>query len=309
MNKNGTGVIPCPTSIRTYDYDIVCGAPSGTYPSYFCLPRDVMGTIKDQGSVGSCVAEVISTVAEELWRRRTGLSVEMSDGQVYGGFRKPGDNGIGMLVETALKLWMEKGVVAKSYLPELFEMPEMRKWVEKYPGVWDIAKDNTIGGYVALRGSNKNPKDTQIKDALTKYPYGLIAVSREYFGGCHCIMLVGWNDEKDTYIIKNSWGADYGDNGLKEIPKDAINDVWLILEKPAQMNFTDVPEDAWYYKNVKNVVLSGQMKGTSETTFEPNKTVTRAELAAVIDRINSAHQKEIEHLLTMIAERQIKEQE
>lgn len=309
MNKHGTGVIACPTSVRTYDYEAVCGAPSGTYPSYFCLPREHMGTLKNQGSIGACVAETIAGIAEELWRRRTGLSVEMSEGQIYGGFRKPDERHVGMIVESVLKIWMEKGVIAKSYMPELFEMPEMKKWVAKYPGVWDIAKDNTIAGYVALRGTIKNPKDTLIKDALTKHPYGLVAVSYDYFGENHCITLVGWNDDTDKYIIKNSWGPTYGDNGVKEIPKDAIDNVWLVLEHPAEMKFTDVPEDAWYYKNVKNVVLSGQMKGTSETTFEPDKTVTRAELAAVIDRINSAHQKEIEHLLTMIAERQIKEQE
>jgi C1A family cysteine protease len=48
----------------------------------------------------------------------------------------------------------------------------------------------------------------------------------------HCILLVGWDDGKGSWIIKNSWGTGYGDNGYGYIPytghdySEIINDAW-----------------------------------------------------------------------------------
>ena len=52
-----------------------------------------------------------------------------------------------------------------------------------------------------------------------------------------------------------------------------------------QFPFEDVPVDAWYYKDVKNMYFAGMMNGTSETTFEPDRPITRAEAAALINRV------------------------
>lgn len=48
------------------------------------------------------------------------------------------------------------------------------------------------------------------------------------------------------------------------------------------MPFGDVTEDKWYYKAVEKVYNAGLMNGTSETTFEPEKTMTRAEMAQTL---------------------------
>ncbi len=53
----------------------------------------------------------------------------------------------------------------------------------------------------------------------------------------------------------------------------------------AETAFVDVPETAWYYAAVENVYNNGLMYGTSENTFSPEATLTRAMLAAVICRI------------------------
>jgi C1A family cysteine protease len=36
--------------------------------------------------------------------------------------------------------------------------------------------------------------------------------SAEYRGG-HGLLIVGYDDERQCYILKNSWGTDFGDNG------------------------------------------------------------------------------------------------
>lgn len=48
-----------------------------------------------------------------------------------------------------------------------------------------------------------------------------------------------------------------------------------------EMPFTDVTGDGWYYDAVLFCYRHGIMRGTSETTFEPKRTLTRAELVQV----------------------------
>ncbi len=56
------------------------------------------------------------------------------------------------------------------------------------------------------------------------------------------------------------------------------------------MNFTDVPEDAWYRKHVENAYFYGIMEGSYNDpptiVFEPNATLTRAMLVTIIGRFN-----------------------
>lgn len=48
--------------------------------------------------------------------------------------------------------------------------------------------------------------------------------------------------------------------------------------------FEDVITSDWYYSDVEYAVVNGLFSGTSETSFEPNKKITRAMLASVIYR-------------------------
>ncbi len=49
--------------------------------------------------------------------------------------------------------------------------------------------------------------------------------------------------------------------------------------------FEDVDEDDWFYDYVKYCYQNGIVKGTSETTFEPNAGATRAEVVTVLYRL------------------------
>ena len=155
----------------------------------------------------------------------------------------------------------------------------MRDIIDMFPEFDEIAKKHRISGFVKLN------KDAEIKDALTKYQYGLVAVAHEYFGESHCIQLTGWNDKTNCYKFKNSWGADYRDNGFGELPKKEVDAVYLPILDDIKLPFVDVPEDAWYFKYVKNMHFNGYMQGTSDTTFEPDKPMTRAEVTTLIYRV------------------------
>ncbi|MBE6573881.1 MAG: DUF5011 domain-containing protein [Ruminococcaceae bacterium] len=52
--------------------------------------------------------------------------------------------------------------------------------------------------------------------------------------------------------------------------------------------FTDVPEDAWYYDSVSRSYNQGLFVGTTDTSFSPNATMTRASVWTVLARIAGA---------------------
>lgn len=265
---------------RDYEYERVCGALSGNYPSYYMIPEENMGTQKNQGNVGACVAETIVQIAEEWWRRQLGTREEHSEGYSYGTLRDEKSRGEGLVPSFAMENWMKKGTIPKSFFDILVEMPDMKDMVWERDDLAEIAKRYRLKGFVRLRGSDR---DLQVKDALTKYQYGLVSA-----GGGHCMELVGWDDEKDKYICRDSYGyAKDGGNGYNTKLKNNIEQIYLPLFEEVKLPFTDVPEDAWYFKNVKNLHFAGLMNGTGETTFEPNKFMTRAEGAALIDRLYS----------------------
>ncbi|WP_340229114.1 S-layer homology domain-containing protein [Saccharibacillus sacchari] len=50
----------------------------------------------------------------------------------------------------------------------------------------------------------------------------------------------------------------------------------------AATNFADVPASNWAHEDIRFVVEQGWMQGTSATLFQPNRSVTRAELAQIL---------------------------
>ena len=57
---------------------------------------------------------------------------------------------------------------------------------------------------------------------------------------------------------------------------------------PSRPSFTDVASGQWYYAAVNYVVEKGLFVGTSETTFSPNNTMTRAMLVTVLWRLHGS---------------------
>ena len=283
MNNKGFGaikeIIP---HTRDYEYERVCGASGTSFPEEFEIPRTNTGSDKDQGTVGACVAEVIAQISEELWKRQLGEQEEHSEGYIYAKFRSEGSRGYGLIPAIAMKAWMDVGTLPKKYYDKLYEMPDMRNIIDKFPEFDQIANKYRSTGFVRLY------KDNEIKDALSKNLYGLVGISHEYFGESHAIEITGWNDKKDCYKFKNSWGIDYRDKGYGELPKAEVDAVYLPILEDIKLPFVDVPEDAWYFKYVKNMYFNGYMQGTSDTTFKPEKFMTRAEVATLIYRVLEA---------------------
>ncbi len=71
-------------------------------------------------------------------------------------------------------------------------------------------------------------------------------------------------------------------------------------DKDAKVNFTDVPENAWYYSYVASAYKLGFINGRSETIFDPNSNITRADLCTIVYRFVLSINSEIKPATTQV---------
>ena len=264
-------------SIRNYDYDIVCGASQTKLPDTYMLPKDRLPKVGNQGNTNSCVAFAVVAILEVMYRIEFGSDINLSEGFFYGYNRPQNQMQMGMYPSKTLDCCRKTGSVPISLFNILEEMPEMYDLVKNREDLVEVAKKFRIKGYSTIDFPSNNA--TKVKQALYEKQYPLLAISNRYFGGSHAVIIVGW--EKDGFIIQNSWGESWGNNGRGKVPYDAINYVYILADEVFEMNFTDVDKNKWYYDAINETVFNGLMKGTGETTFDPDKPLTRAEMAQI----------------------------
>ena len=60
-----------------------------------------------------------------------------------------------------------------------------------------------------------------------------------------------------------------------------------VVAEEEVLPFEDVSKDAWYYEYVRTVYEDGTMTGKSDTVFDPESPMTRAELVTVLSRLSN----------------------
>lgn len=102
----------------------------------------------------------------------------------------------------------------------------------------------TMGCFFPRRYYNE-AADSGVMPAMT---------GKEKPGGGHSLLLVGYDDDKRTWIARNSWGEDYGEKGYVHVPYALMDayvwheDLWAVgaLEKLQNARlFGDTMEGAW----------------------------------------------------------------
>ncbi len=63
----------------------------------------------------------------------------------------------------------------------------------------------------------------KVLEILAKTGRCLCLASNETVLGGHCVMAVGYDDAKQMFIIRNSWGDKWGDHGYFYMPYAFIN--------------------------------------------------------------------------------------
>lgn len=304
--SKGFGALPNVDSIRIYQYDrlpkdkVPQGAASA---DDYKIPEDRMPRVLDQGGIGACVAHAICSVLETFYYLEHGEWIKLSPGWFYGHNRKESSNGYGMITSSAVEYTKQWGSVESSMFQEYCEMPEMIEIVKERPELEPFAENTKIKSFVKFSWADRDKKWSEIKEAFLTYHLPMIAVSPNYFGESHCIMIYGFNENGKTgreLYFQNSWGENYRNGGRSAIPFDEVSEVYLLLDETITLHFEDVPEDAWYYKNVLHLYQSGLINGVDETHFEPDAPITRAEVCAILDRLMGRIEEKDEAMITSV---------
>ena len=253
-------------------------------PTEFILEDKYIPDVRNQGNVNSCVGFAITNIMQILNHIETGDRERFSAGYVYGKCRDENATYQGMYITSALDYLIKTGSCLEREFPYNEEVPKIMEIARNRPDLDEKAYPFHIAGYEIYEQSNKEQKYKSIKTALYKYNTPILT-STEWYGGNHAICIIGWNDKTKRFIILNSYGEEWGENGIGKVPYSKIDRGYLLLDAKNSellMPFEDVSKDEWYYKTVQHVYNAGLMNGTSANTFEPNRPLTRAEMAQVL---------------------------
>lgn len=247
MNKKyKLNIIPSPHDSRDWIVNSVF-SPNVKLPEKLDH-RQNLQPIRDQGTQGSCAAQTGACIKE--WQEKIDVEFDewMSPQFIYNLREYDGE---GMTCRGLMSILQKIGSVPERLFPygETMSEPseELKNKAENYR-IKNYAKVNTI---------------EELKTSLTKSGPALIAVPVYNYGkrmwkstsefnqllGGHAMTIAGYN--KDGFIIRNSWGKDWGDNGYTTFPYEDWGwqwEVWTAVDDNSDKpDFSDGIESWWYY--------------------------------------------------------------
>jgi hypothetical protein len=210
--------------------------------------KDYFPEIVDQGNIESCVPTCISTVYYYLTMKQSNyLNFRISRLYLYYQFRRLYDDvnlDEGSTIKDCINILHKDGIVPEFLYPyiesKVFNNPfnNTSEFLDKYSkfcrclGFENISrkviKQKLLLDHPVLCGIKLF--DSVYTDEVRNS--GIIKYCEEYdkiLGG-HCIILIGFDDDKKYYKFINSWGPKWGDNGFGYLPYDYIKNIRLSNE-------------------------------------------------------------------------------
>ena len=215
--------------------------------------RNYCSIIEDQGNLGSCTGNAIAG-AIELLNRRNNKPTDVSRLFIYY-YERYLEGTVnydsGAYIRDGIKACYTYGAPLESLWPyditKYKSKPNARsindalnRKVTLYERVSNHAGclDALANGYPVTIGFTVYSSFETTAVATTgimPYPN----VRRERILGGHAVLIVGYDKSTQRYIVRNSWGSDWGDNGYFYMPFQVIQN-------------TSMSGDFWVIKTVKN---------------------------------------------------------
>jgi C1A family cysteine protease len=217
--------------------------------------RKLYGTpVEDQGNLGSCTGNAIAE-AIEMIDKKNGKNTEISRMFIYY-YERLLEGTVnydsGAYIRDGIKACYTYGAPLESLWP--YNISKFRT-APSSTAVQDAAKRKVTlyekatdfnacinalaNGYPVVIGftvySSFETGNWYYTTANMPYPN---TRSERVLGG-HAVLLVGYNNSTQRFIVKNSWGSNWGDNGYFYMPYQVIQN-------------TAMSTDFWVIKNVNN---------------------------------------------------------
>lgn len=242
--SHGMGWLPQPPDYRDVTLEEAKPDLLGTAPAAKTDMRSLAPAIRNQGSIGSCTA-FGSLAAFQIVSKKSGLVVRMGSElfQYYETrrFINTLNQDSGGYIRDAIKVLANLGMAPEPEWPY-----DISKFTAPPPGpAYQKALSYQALKYIAV------PNDLMtVKQVLTNgypvvigfsvpanFPMGVfsgnIPMPAGSIIGGHCVTLVGHDDERAAYLLRNSWGTGWGsDQGYAWMPYDFLrqlgSDFWML---------------------------------------------------------------------------------
>lgn len=227
---------------------------------------------ENQYDTNNCVAQTIANIFECHRYKMLKSHKDFSVGFIYGSQNR---TGMGMYLREGCRIAVEVGDIYREVFDSNEEMPKIKKMVSSLSAE---IKENAqkAAFFVKLKTIE------EIKRFIYKYELPVLAcVDCWAFSastGNHAMPLCGWKGEK--VIFHNSWGKK---KEYPELDSDEIVECWGIVFNDL-LDFSDVTAEHWAYNAIMQAAYDNLLLGYPDNTFQPEKELTRAELAVLILR-------------------------
>lgn len=221
--------------VEVFTFDSRRSLPS----SFDWRARAAVTPVKDQGQCGSCWAFAVIGAFESaaiIHSERRPIRTLHSRGAY-----RPGDESEQYLVSfdtgnfgcgggwthTAAEFLKSQGSISETCLPyraddealaacyrEQRELLRLLRWYH-VPHDLHALKTAVYRAPVAV--------GFVVYEDFVSYESGVYSETGSFIEGLHAVLVVGWNDDEEYFIVKNSWGTDWGEEGYFRI---AYSQMW-----------------------------------------------------------------------------------
>lgn len=183
-------------------------------------------TIKDQGSCGSCVAfgtlAALESVLKIKHYNNSTTNVDPSEAHLF--FCGGGTCSQGWYMANALDYVKNNGVPPESCFPYDINgkcsdtCSNWKNLVGPTKGInWTLVSNNIPQMQENLVRYGPQVAGMTVYRDFLYYAGGIYIRTSNIFLGNHCICVIGYDDEDECWICKNSWGIDWGIAGFFKI--------------------------------------------------------------------------------------------
>lgn len=199
--------------------------------------RALCSPVEDQGDIGSCAANAVIGAMEYHQRRTQQDLTDLSRLFVYYNARKLADNepnDSGTFIHHAMAAVMAYGVCPEQMWPYQKAMWATRPTQSCYEAALEheavsyartplgpACKAALVMGLPVVFGACLPAPMLQVEAALTgrvRTPVGGWPAP----GGGHAMLVVGYDDADGSWLIRNSWGPAWGENGYARVSYDVM---------------------------------------------------------------------------------------
>lgn len=209
----------------------------------------VVTPVKNQGKCGSCWSFSATGAMEGAWMLHTGEDISLSEQQLIDCSTAYGDNGCnGGLMPDAFGYAIEYGMCTEDNDPYEAKESECRYCVPsaRFESCKLVEPNNELALLDALHNGPVSVAIEADQKAFQFYQGGIIDTQSCGTNLDHGVLVVGFGTDngKDYWLVKNSWGPDWGEDGYVRIARTNSTDLPGMCGIAMQPSFPVVKDDS-----------------------------------------------------------------